>query len=116
MHAVQLTHLLHHKHCMDDEDVEALSARRSALGALLLGPWFPLRLHQEALRRANARQRRWIVAELLANVIWVVLVFAVFNVAALKYHVVAMSIGQCLTAFFAVWTLHHHLDPLRFIA
>ena len=24
-----------------------------------------------------------------------------------RYHVLAMAIGQCLTAFFAVWTVHH---------
>ena len=26
------------------------------------------------------------------------------------YHVVAMSVGQCLTAFFAVWTVHHDCE------
>jgi len=26
---------------------------------------------------------------------------------ALRYHVIAMGVAQCLTAFFAVWTVHH---------
>ena len=45
MHAVQINHLQHHKHCMDDEDVEAMSARMSAWKAILVGPAFPVLLH-----------------------------------------------------------------------
>jgi fatty acid desaturase len=43
-------------------------------------------------------------------------VFAVLDVPVLRYHVVAMAIGQCLTAFFAVWTVHHDCDRSHFIA
>jgi len=46
----------------------------------------------------------------------VVVVFAVLDVAALKYHVIVMAAGQCLTAFFAVWTVHHDCDRSHFIA
>src|SRR5262249_38760538 len=116
MHAVQFNHLKHHKHCMDDEDVEAASARMSAVGALLVGPWFPAHMHLKALQAAPARQFQWIVAELLANVAWIAVVFAFLEVAALKYHVMVMAIGQCLTSFFAVWTVHHDCDRSHFIA
>jgi fatty acid desaturase len=116
MHAVQLNHLRHHKHCMDEEDVEAMSARMSALQALLVGPLFPWRLHVKAFEVANRRQLAWIVAELLANVAWIVAVFGVLDVPALRYHVVVMAIGQCLTSFFAVWTVHHDCDRTHFIA
>src|SRR5437879_926183 len=34
MHAIQATHLHHHRHCLDDHDIEAQSARMSGLGAL----------------------------------------------------------------------------------
>jgi len=107
MHAVQVNHLRHHRFCLSDEDVEAMSARLPAWRALLIGPWFPLRLHHCALQVANPRQRRWIIAELSANLVWIALVFEVFEVRALEYHVVTMALGQCLTAFFAVWTVHH---------
>jgi hypothetical protein len=107
MHAVQVNHLRHHRYCLGREDVEAMSARLPAWRALLIGPWFPLRLHHCALQVATARQRRWICAELCANLVWIVLVFTVFDVWALKCHVVTMALGQCLTAFFAVWTVHH---------
>jgi len=107
MHAVQVNHLRHHRYCLGEEDVEAMSARLPAWRALLLGPWFPLRLHHAALRVSSPRQRRWIGVELLANAVWIALVFAVFENRVLEYHVMVMALGQCLTAFFAVWTVHH---------
>jgi fatty acid desaturase len=116
MHAIQLNHLRHHKHCMDDEDVEAMSARLPGWQALLLGPVFPLRLHLKAFQVARPEQLRWIVAELLAIAGAVAVVFGPLDVAALRYHVLAMAVGQCLTAFFAVWTVHHDCDRSHFIA
>jgi fatty acid desaturase len=116
MHAIQVVHLRHHQLCMSDDDVEAMSARMSGLRALLLGPWFPWRLHCKALEVATVRQRHWILFELLANVVWIVVVFGWLDWAALRYHVLAMAVGQCGTAFFAVWTVHHDCDRSHFIA
>jgi len=110
MHAVQINHLRHHRHCMADDDIEAMGARRSALGAIALGPWYPLCLHRKALELATPLQRAWIWGELLANVLWIALVFLVLDYAALRYHVLAMAVGQCFTAFFAVWTTHRGCD------
>jgi fatty acid desaturase len=110
MHAVQINHLRHHQHCMADDDIEAMGARLSAWGALLLGPRYPMELHRKALQIASPGQRRWIHAELAANLAWAAAVFLIFDSAALKYHVVAMAVGQCFTAFFAVWTTHHDCD------
>jgi fatty acid desaturase len=116
MHAVKWNHLRHHKHCMDDEDVEARSARMKGWQAIVWGPVFPILLHATALRRARPRERRWIVAELAAIAIWIGLVFFVLDAGFLRYHVIAMAAGQCLTAFFAVWTVHHDCDREHFIA
>jgi fatty acid desaturase len=106
-HAIKVNHLRHHRHCMSAEDVEAMSAHMSGWRAVLIGPWFQLRVHAKALAVGTARERRWIVAELLANALWIYLVFGVWQVMALRYHVVAMGVGECLSAFFAVWTVHH---------
>ncbi len=111
MHAVQINHLRHHRHCMKQEDVEAMSARMPAWQAILVGPLFPLRLHHKALQVADARQRAWIRRELAANLVWMGAVFGVLELPWLKYHVLAMAVGQCLTAFFAVWTVHHDCEP-----
>ena len=111
MHAVQVNHLRHHKYCLEEGDVEAMSARLSGWRALLSGPAFPLRLHRAALRYGSRSQRRWIRVELGANAIWIAAVFGILNVPALRYHVMVMAIGQCLTGFFAVWTVHHGCEP-----
>src|SRR5437899_10612802 len=70
MHAVQINHLRHHRHCMEADDIEAMSARWPAWRAIVAGPLFPLRLHGTALEVATSRQRRWIHLELLANAAW----------------------------------------------
>lgn len=116
MHAVRFNHMRHHRRCLAEDDVEAMSATMGAWRALLTGPLFPIRMHREALRGANRTQRRWIVAELAANVAWVGLVWLVFRVPALQYHVGAMALGQCLSSFFCVWTVHHGCDPSRTLA
>jgi fatty acid desaturase len=110
MHAIQTTHLHHHKHCMDDEDVEAASARMSGWRAIVYGPMFPILLHRKALQIAPVRRKLWIWGELLASVVLIGVVFFVLDITFLKYHVIAMTIGQSMTAFFAVWTVHHDCD------
>ena len=116
MHAVQFNHLRHHRHCMDEEDVEAKSALMPGWKALITGTQFPVLLHYTALTRGNLRVRRWIYFELLAMLGMVILAFGILDVAFLKYHVIAMTVGQCFSAFFAVWTVHHDCARSHFIA
>ena len=116
MHAIQVNHLRHHRYCMSEDDVEAMSARMMGWQAVLMGPLFPIRLHRKALEVATPRQRCWIRAELALNVIVMIAVFAVVEIRWLQYHAIAMLLGQCLTAFFAVWTVHHGCDGRATIA
>ncbi len=116
MHALQQTHLHHHKHCMDDDDAEAASARMKGWQAICYGPYFYYLIHRKGIELASARQRRWILAEFVTIAVWVTLALTVLHIPLLTYHIIAMSIGQCLTAFFAVWTVHHDCDRSLFIA
>lgn len=116
MHAVQFNHLRHHKHCLDENDVEARSARMAWWQAVLWGPAFPLVLHSAALRQGRPHTRTWICLELIANGAVIAAAFFLWPSRPLSYHVSAMAVGQCLTAFFAVWTVHHDCDPSRDIA
>ena len=109
MHAVQINHLRHHVHCMEDDDVEAMSARMPIWKALVTGPLFPVRLHVTALRFATARQRRWILVEIFGCAAMVAAAL-VSDVGFFRYHILAMAVGQCLTSFFAVWTVHHDCE------
>ncbi len=113
MHAIQVTHLHHHKHCLDDHDVEAATAKLSGLKALFFGPRFITGLHYHALKLAKRRQRNWILFELGSLLVWTVLVWFVLDVPALQVHWALMVLGQCGTGFFAVWTVHHGCDADR---
>jgi fatty acid desaturase len=106
MHAVRFNHLRHHRLCLAPGDVEAASAKMTALGALLFGPLFPLRLIATAWRCGDAATRRWVGIELIAMALaggGVVLL----DLWPLQYHLLAMAGGECFTAFFCVWTVHH---------
>lgn len=116
MHAVQWNHLRHHQHCLGEEDVEALSARMSGWRAIALGPLFPVLLHTTALRLGGPRVRAWVLAELAANALLVAGALAFSPPAWLLYHLGAMGLGHCLTAFFAVWTVHHGCDGQLVVA
>jgi fatty acid desaturase len=116
MHALQQTHLHHHKHCLGDDDAEAASAKMPGWKAIVFGPRFYALIHQKGIELATSRQRRWILAEFLIMVTWAPLALFVLDIPLLKYHALAMLIGQCLTAFFAVWTVHHDCDRQHFIA
>ena len=101
MHAVQINHLRHHQHCMQDEDIEAKSAKMKWWQALLFGPIFPILLHKKAFEVGTKTQKKWMLAELFANFAVIGMIFGVLESDVLKYHVYAMLIGQCMTAFFA---------------
>ncbi len=105
MHAIQTTHLHHHRHCLDDEDIEAAHVRHPAWRVLLTGWLFPLRMHRAAYRLADRRRRRWILAELGAMAGWIT-VACVFELPALRWFVGAMLVGEAFTAYFAVWIVH----------
>jgi fatty acid desaturase len=115
MHAVRLTHLQHHRECLGPNDVEGTSARRSAAGALVWGIIFPVQLHLAALRLASPRQMRWILAELALSSGWIAVVLT-SEYRLVSYHVATMALGQTLTGFFVVWTVHHDCDRWQQIA
>lgn len=119
MHAVQINHLHHHKTNLSDEDVEGFTAKLSWWQALLVGPYFPLKLHWFAFKTGKRRQLKWIWAELLGNAVVCALVFGVALPMGqwwLGLFVGTMFLGQCGTGFFAVWTVHHDCDETHHIA
>ncbi|TRW99354.1 fatty acid desaturase [Paracoccus sp. M683] len=104
-HADAFCHLLHHKDTLGEGDHEGHCADMPAWKVLLYGPRFPVDLNRAAWRQGGARWRRRVVID------WVLIVaFAGLCLASgqrgLQFHVAAMAIGQCLTAFFAVWITH----------
>lgn len=106
LHAVQYTHLQHHRHCLSDEDIEGRVARQGFWEVLCKGPLFPFAIHACALRRARGRKRAWIYGELALNFMLVVSVFTLVDVFALQFHILLMMAGYGMSAFFAVWLVH----------
>jgi fatty acid desaturase len=84
-----------------------LTARLKWWQAILIGPVFIYRLHLNAWRLASVSKRRWIGAEIITIIGIIVLAIFARNMHALQWHVGAMLMGECLTGFFAVWTVHH---------
>src|SRR3954465_14179508 len=64
MHAVQASHMHHHRHCLEGDDAQGSTARLMWWQAILMGPVFIWRLHLTAWGLAPGLKRRWIVAEL----------------------------------------------------
>ena len=116
LHAVKVTHLDHHKHCLGEQDIEGEAGRKSFWAVLAYGPRFPFDVLRAAWREGGAHIRRWIVAEaLLIACVWIAVLAT--GLPALAYHALAMTAGECFTAFFAVWIVHHgtedHVYPAR---
>jgi fatty acid desaturase len=116
MHAVQITHLLHHRHCLRDDDVESRSARMPWWQSLLTGPCFPFWVLQRAWMSAKPYQRRWIALEVAYNLAVLPLIFVPAVPPVWRYHLLAMAAGQCLFAFFGVWSVHHDVNATLTIA
>lgn len=109
MHAVKYNHMRHHKYCLQDADVEGHCAKMSALQALLYGPAYIYRQHAEALQKGSRQTVRFVISEIVLSIAFGLAVFAL-HIVFLQYHVIVMCIGECCTAFFAVWTVHHGCD------
>jgi fatty acid desaturase len=116
MHAVQVNHLRHHLYFMDKEDIEAVSARLKWWQAILIGPLFPFLLNHKALSVGTRRQVIWMKAELFMSGLMILSAYSLYLPGEFKYHISTMLVGQCLTAFFAVWTVHHDCDRYNQIA
>ena len=113
MHAVKYNHLRHHKYCLQEEDIEGNCAKMRPLKAIAYGPVFIFRMHRAALQSKNRLIVRNTCAELLAIAVFISLVL-LLGIHFLVYHIIAMTVGEFLTGFFAVWTVHHDCDEHLF--
>lgn len=108
-HSVQFNHLRHHKYCLTEDDYEGKSARMKWYTAIAYGPVHIFMIHKVTLQKGNRNYVKNTIFELLALLCFAALVFYV-HIPFLMYHVLVMLAGECLTAFFAVWTVHHDTE------
>ena len=104
-----------HGFALEDSDMESATARMPWWKAVLSGPWFIIALNRRGYELSKPAKRRWIRLEILAVLAYVVAVtLAAPN--GLRWFLLAMLGGECLTGFFAVWTVHHDCDPEQQLA
>lgn len=96
-HAFRYSHLFHHTHCLEQDDLEGAPARMDLLHALLCGPAYVGSLWLNAVRHTGSvRERRWMVAELCTALV----------LATVALLLVRWSIGPlvyCAFVFFGSW-------------
>ena len=113
MRATLYTHMQHHRHCLEDNDVEGYIAKLGFWSMLLQAPLFTIKLHREALSRSaneNLKQNSWIKFEIALNVLWMLAVWLWLDIDALKIHTVMMLLSHALSPMFTVWCVHHDCD------
>jgi beta-carotene hydroxylase len=110
LHAVKYNHLRHHSHPLAPGDVEGACARLPGWLAVVSGPLFTVRMLRHAFVKARGTTLVWMLAETGA-LLAVGAVAMGSSCSWLRYHLVVMLLGNCLTGFFAVWLVHHDCDP-----
>lgn len=112
--AVAFNHLQHHRHVGTPDDIEGACGRMSALQVIVHGPSFPIRMHHAAWQDGGRAVQRRMLIDLALNLAAAGLALASAFAVGLQfliYHLAAMTVAQCLTAFFAVWITHHDCAP-----
>lgn len=109
IHAVKFNHIRHHKYCLEEEDYEGKSARMTWWQAILYGPKHMFLIHKITLDMVDRKYRMHVLFELVSILAFTAWVF-IYDIQFLKYHILIMVIGELLSAFFAVWSVHHDCD------
>ncbi|MGI9391617.1 MAG: fatty acid desaturase [Boseongicola sp.] len=104
-HAVAHGHLVHHKHVMGPEDFEGKCGHLTLQEVLLYGPRFVFDINRAAWAGSRMHFRRRIAFDWVLNAVMITTAVT-SGYRFLIFHVAAMIIAQCLTAFFAVWITH----------
>ncbi|QDX24990.1 fatty acid desaturase [Sphingomonas suaedae] len=107
--SVAFNHLHHHSKVGTDDDIEGRCGHMTLGEVLRFGPRFPIETHLYGWRHGGPGLRRRMAIDLALNLAVVGTALATLW-PPLLYHIAAMLMAQCLTAFFAVWITHHGCD------
>lgn len=113
MHAIEHTHLHHHRDCLAPHDVEGRIAAHGFWRALLHSPAYPLRIHMAAIRNGTRRQRRWIVRELAGVFIVQSVIWFVSDSRTLHWIALSLLFANLSAAMVGIWAVHRgcHQGP-----
>lgn len=106
MHAIEVTHLRHHRDCLAHDDTEGRVAALGFWRALLHSPLYPWHIHRAALRHGTRRQRRWIVLELGLVALAHGAIWFVCSSAPLQCMALALYFANASAAMVGIWAVH----------
>lgn len=109
LHAIEHTHLRHHRDSLGADDVEGRMARYGFWAALVRSPLYPLLIHVETLRHGSAQHRRWVRRELLAVTLVQALVWSSGD-TALQTLSLALLLANALVPMIGIWSVHRDCD------
>ncbi len=116
MHAIEYTHLQHHRDCFGAKDIEGAIARLSFGQALIQSPTYPLRIHHTALKNGSARQKLWVRRELAAVALVQILIWLVLDNSVLQLMALALIFANLTAAMIGIWAVHRSCESTEFSA
>lgn len=109
-HAINYTHMYHHKHCMEKGDVEGELATLPFWRALIKSPIYPFYIHIVALRAAPIAQKRWIQAELAASVLVQGTLLLWCESPVLMLYSLMMLVANVSAPMVGIWAVHRQCE------
>ncbi len=115
MHAIEYTHLRHHKDCLADDDIEGQIAHLGFFSAVVHSPIYPLKIHWLAMRDGSLRQKRWIALE-LAVVVLLHTAIWLGDSSILKLMALSLYFANASAPLVGIWAVHRGCETGRFRA
>ena len=109
-HAINFTHMYHHKHCMQKGDVEGELANLPFWHALIKSPIYPIYIHIVALRDAPLAEKRWIQAELAASLLVHGSLLVWFESPISIFYGVLMLTANLSAPMVGIWAVHRQSE------
>ena len=115
MHAIEYTHLSHHRDCLAEDDIEGKIAHLGFFSAVVHSPIYPLQIHWLALRNGSLRQKRWIAIELAAVVLLHASIWLGDN-SVFKLMALSLYFANASAPLVGIWAVHRGCDTGGFNA
>jgi fatty acid desaturase len=109
-HAINYTHMYHHKHCMQIGDVEGELATLPFGRALFKSPIYPVYIHIVALRDAPKLQKRWILAELAVSALLQCMMLVWFESPVYGLYSLMMLVANLSAPMVGIWAVHRQCE------
>ncbi|PUA29048.1 MAG: hypothetical protein B0W54_00035 [Cellvibrio sp. 79] len=109
-HAINYTHMYHHKHCMQKGDVEGELANLPFWQALIKSPIYPIYIHVVAMRDAPLAEKRWIQAELAASLLVHGALLLWFESPISIFYGLLMLTANLSAPMVGIWAVHRQSE------